>query len=196
MCCNVRALNAPSRPFTNGFMYNSTDFTCVCGSAQFQSDAGSCIQSICPDQLASALGLQQQACNASTYQSIISHNLHYQPLTLFSFITVGITATGLATSGTFTQTDLSLVSSGTAAASVSSESGSGSGTSSGSKTGSSSGTTSKATSTAPTSSSAGASATSSAPNSASAKAVFGYGGVVAFGVAVVGMVVGGGVLAL
>ncbi|CAE6446948.1 unnamed protein product [Rhizoctonia solani] len=42
-----------------------TDVECLCGSAEFQQAALTCLQSQCPDEVASATALQSQLCGAS-----------------------------------------------------------------------------------------------------------------------------------
>ncbi|CAE6481085.1 hypothetical protein ACGC1H_005202 [Rhizoctonia solani] len=42
-----------------------TDVECLCGSSQFQTEALTCLQSQCPDEVASATALQSQLCGAA-----------------------------------------------------------------------------------------------------------------------------------
>ncbi|KAJ3796274.1 hypothetical protein GGU11DRAFT_152207 [Lentinula aff. detonsa] len=155
---------------------STTDLDCLCTNAQFQEDSLECLTNQCPSDLETALALQTAECGA-----------------------LGLSATGTATSGSFSATGISTSSSGTEsitssqASSTSTSASSNSAVTSGSNSGSATSSKASTSGTSSTSSASG-STTSSSSNGADKVAFWSTAGVMAVGVVVLGAGLGNGLL--
>ncbi|KIM30599.1 hypothetical protein M408DRAFT_22080, partial [Serendipita vermifera MAFF 305830] len=59
-------LNCTTTSLAAGGCTGITDLACICSSAEFQTAAGTCIATDCPDQAEAAITLQTQQCAALT----------------------------------------------------------------------------------------------------------------------------------